>query len=70
MMNLFCKLGWHRPLMHHQYYFTDRVSNRPVYICLCPCGKKWMCDSKKPFGGFKIKLAQSNGVSYNEEPED
>ena len=68
MKNLWCKLGWHRPLTNHKYLFTDVVSGLPVYSCLCSCGKEWMCDSLKPFGGFKVKLEKSNEKSY--QPED
>lgn len=68
--DLWCKIGWHRPLRHHTYLFTDVVSGLKVYKCECPCGKQWMTDSLNPYKGFKIKRTDSNGISYNKEPED
>ena len=55
MNNLFCKLGWHRPLKYHIYSFTDIVSNKAVYNAECSCGLKWSVDSKLGFRGYKVR---------------
>lgn len=52
-MKLLCKLGIHRPLRQHAYYFKDIVSRKQIYTATCSCNKKWMVDSKSPWFGFK-----------------
>jgi len=55
MGNLFCKLGWHRPLSHRVFSFIDVVSGRTVYNAECSCGLKWSVDSTSGFRGHKVR---------------
>lgn len=51
----FCKIGLHLPLKGHTYNFTDKISGKHVYDTQCPCGKKWMTDSKFSLVVFKVE---------------
>ena len=53
-MNL-CSIGIHRPLQEHHHNFIDSVSGDTVYDAVCPCGKKWMTDSRNGYLGFKAE---------------
>ena len=63
--NLFCKLGWHRPLKRHIYNFTDLVSGKVVYNARCSCGLKWNVDSSKSgFSGHKMLCKNQHRAGY------
>lgn len=55
MFKILCKLGIHRPLKKIQCLFIDKVSGKEVWLCTCPCGKKWMNDSLCGWGGLKVE---------------
>ncbi len=55
-MNVLCKIGLHWPIKKLGHSFTDRVSTRSVWEGGCPCGKRWLCDSKHAFPAFKVEI--------------
>ena len=50
---ILCKIGIHRPLTKVDFLFTDKVSGKMVWLCTCPCGRKWMSDGTR-WWGFKM----------------
>ena len=55
-MKLFCKLGLHWRMKVLDCMFIDVVSWRSVYEAVCPCGRKWMVDSRHGFPLFKVEM--------------
>lgn len=53
-----CDVGIHRPLKNHRDHFVDTVSLKMVYRTECPCGRRWMVDSRYGFLGDKVENEQ------------
>ena len=55
---VFCKIGLHWPMRNHTIAFLDIVNSKQIYYAECPCGEKWMVDTKCPYPLFKVNQKQ------------